>query len=159
MRASDDGLRPLLHAHLRVLLGSPVDWQGIESPLTGAGTPDSNACWRGREFWVECKATPSRGGYGIPSLGTMQVGWHLRRAACGGTTWILTRRHPRQGRGEAVDELWLHAGALAPRLAAAGLRGAPPALGPCPGGPGAWPWEQLGLVMVGAVCVNLAAPS
>lgn len=153
LRSTDDGLRPLLHQHLRVLLGSPVDWQAIESAMMGAGIPDSNACWRGREWWVECKATPSRGGYALPSLDAMQVGWHLRRAACGGVTWILTRRHPRQGRGEppgSPDELWLHRGTDAPRLAAEGLRG-PPALLRAAGGPAAWPWETVGLTMVGAV--------
>lgn len=142
-----------------MLLGSPVDWQAVESAVTGAGIPDSNACWRGREWWVECKATPSRGDYSLPGLTTLQIGWHLRRAACGGVTWVLTRRHPetkppRQGRGEpngSVDELWLHRGADAAKLASAGLRGAPPALGPCPGGPASWPWERVGLVMVGAV--------
>jgi hypothetical protein len=148
-RSPDDGLRPLLHRNLRVLLGSPVDWQAIESPLTGSGVPDSNACWRGREFWVECKATPGRGGWGLPSLTPLQVGWHLRRAACGGVTWILTRRRPR--RGEPVDELWLHPGALAPRLAAEGLRAVLASLGPCPGGPAAWPWGVLGLTMAGHI--------
>lgn len=155
-RSSDDGLCPLLHQHLRVLLGSPVDWQAIESAITGAGTPDTNACWRGREWWVECKAAPSRGGFALPSLTPLQVGWHLRRAACGGVTWILTRRRPRAGAAEPVDELWLHAGTDAPRLAAGGLRGAPAELGPCPGGPARWPWELVGLTMVGAIPTSSA---
>lgn len=149
-RPSDDGLRPLLHAGLRVLQGSPVDWQAVESALTGAGIPDSCACWRGRVWWTECKATPLRGGFALPSLTPLQIGWHLRWTACGGTTWILTRRHPRHVRGASVDELWLHPGPAAPRLAAGGLLAAPAALGPCPGGPARWPWEQVGLLMVGA---------
>lgn len=148
-RSSDDGLRPLLHKHLRVLLGSPADWQAIESPLTGSGTPDSNACWRGREFWVECKSTPARGGYALPSLTPLQIGWHLRRTACGGSTWILTRRRPQRGPDMGADELWLHSGIAAVYLAKDGLRGPPPAMGPCPGGPKAWPWERVGLMMAG----------
>lgn len=141
MRKSDDGLRPLLHAHLRVLLGSPVDWQAIESALTGAGIPDSNACWRGKEIWVECKATPSRGGYSLPSLDTMQVGWHIRRMACGGTTWVLTRRRPRSN--FLVDELWLHRGTDIPSLYKKGLKAAEPLLY-FEGGVKNWDWDKLG---------------
>lgn len=60
-------------------------WQRVETGGTGQGIPDTNACWQGREFWLELKIVKGR----RILLEPEQVGWHVRRALAGGQTWIL----------------------------------------------------------------------
>ena len=142
---ADDGLRALIVDNLRLLRGSVVHWQPIESPLMAAGIPDLEGCWCGRPIWVECKATST---YTLATLTEFQIGWAVCRARSGGTTWIATRRRHGGGprKGEPVDQLWLHRGDAAPRLREFGLSMTEYQYSE-DGGPPAWDWERFGLLL------------
>jgi Holliday junction resolvase len=62
-----------------------VHWQRIESGATSRGVPDINACYAGKEFWVELKILHGD----RVSLTPQQVAWHTRRSKQGGITWIM----------------------------------------------------------------------
>lgn len=133
--AADGNLRPIFRDRLRV----GFDWTSIETGSTILGVPDSNYCVDGIEGWVEFKQTS---GWSC-TLRPEQVGWHLRRQAHGGRSFVATRRwHDGHSRSDAVDELWLHHGSLVRELKTEGLRGAEP-LGHWHGGPGHWNWEEV----------------
>lgn len=70
-----------------------VHWQAIESGMTSPGIPDTNGCYRGCEFWIECKKTDSNN----PGLIPEQVGWIARRSSEGGRVFVL---------------VWLQAGSI-----------------------------------------------
>lgn len=119
-----------------------VDWQSIESAITGGGVPDVNGCHRGAEFWVEFKQTEEW----AVSLRPEQVGWLCRRARAGGRVFIAVRRRCLAGpRRAGADELWLLWGHFAPDLKTGGLRRAPPGsvLGIWSGGPRSWDWGAV----------------
>lgn len=137
--ADDGGLKQLLPARLI----RDIDWQRIESALTGGGIPDLNAAPQGHpEFWVECKQTQEW----AVTLRPDQVGWALRRVRHGGRVFIAVRRHCEAGRRRpAADELWLLRGSFAREAKVGGLRSLPPAalLGTWPGGPARWGWGDV----------------
>ena len=62
-----------------------VHWQRIETGALQQGVPDVNACYGGREFWLELKCTSND----RVSLSPFQCSWHMRRATVGGASWIL----------------------------------------------------------------------
>lgn len=63
-----------------------VDWQRIESPLTGRGIPDLDGCAFGIQAWVELKVIKGS----KVDLRPDQVVWLTRRGKVkGGNCWIL----------------------------------------------------------------------
>jgi hypothetical protein len=137
---SDDGrLKQLLPQNLV----RDIDWQRIESSLTGGGIPDLNAKPRAApEFWVEAKQTKEW----AVTLRPDQVGWALRRIRHGGRVFIAVRRHCEAGKVRpAADELWLIRGSFAKEAKRGGLRALPPAAlaGRWPGGPTSWNWAEV----------------
>src|SRR6266550_8267427 len=95
----DGGLRALFRQHL-----PQFDWCSIESPITGAGIPDSNFCCKGVEGFIEFKQTK---GWAV-TLTPEQCGWISRRHRCGGRVLVAVRQQapagPRRG---ARDSLWV----------------------------------------------------
>lgn len=87
---------------LRGLLPS-VHWQRIET-MTGAGVPDVNGCYTGREFWIELKIIT-----GIKKLSFQsefrptQYAWMVNRIKAGGRCFVL-------GMVESGDEIWVWSG-------------------------------------------------
>ena len=73
-----------------------VHWQRIEVGSLGTGVPDVNACWQGKEVWIELKL----GSLQSINLSPQQCAWHMRRANAGGVSWILSYDHSKR-------ELWL----------------------------------------------------
>lgn len=118
-----------------------VQWTSVETGLTQAGVPDSEGAYRGAQWWIECKATS---GWAV-GLEVFQIGWHLRRAREGGTSFVAVRRATTAGprRGAAVDELWLFRGSDVAELKNKGLRGGSQALGKWSGGPSRWNWGEV----------------
>jgi len=95
----DGGLRQLFRQYL-----PDVDWQSIETFITGPGIPDSNGCIDGVEFWVEFKLTSA---FAV-SLQPEQIAWGMRRERHGGRVFVAVRRKCDAGpRKPAADELWL----------------------------------------------------
>jgi hypothetical protein len=134
----DDGLRSILHTHLR----SSIRWQAIESGLTGGGIPDSYYISKSIQGWVESKATKEW----AVTLEPAQIGWLLQNVREGGNCFVAVRRHCKAGpRRPAADELWLLDAAYARELRAGGLRGCPPVavLGVWSGGPASWAWDEV----------------
>src|SRR5216683_1492727 len=141
----DDGLRPLITAHLRSIKGSIVHWVPIESSLTQTGIGDLYGRHVEKSFWIECKATS---GWALSTLTEFQVGWILSEIRAGGPVFIFTRRRCVEGpRRAAADELWVHRGEDAPALKAAGLEGAVP-LFITHGGHMNWQWNEIGRVLL-----------
>ena len=142
----DGGLRPLF----RERLVSGIDWQSIESALTGGGIPDLNAKPRGApEFWLELKQTKEW----AVTLEPDQVGWMTRRIRYGGRAFIAVRRRCTAGkRRVAADDLYLIRGSFAREAKRGGLRGLPPAalLGTWPGGPSGWDWQAVRSLLLSA---------
>jgi hypothetical protein len=118
-----------------------VHWQSIETGSTGRGIPDSNGCYNGVEFWCELKSTS---GYAVV-IRPEQIGWAERRIRAGGRVFLLTRRKAIAGpkKGPAVDELWVHNGALARDVSRAGLKDGPLPLYRGTGGPARWDWNTI----------------
>jgi hypothetical protein len=129
----DAGLRKIFHDNLPAF-----HWVAIESALTAGGIPDSNCCYKGKEFWVEHKSTDANAVFVRP----MQAGWHLRRARAGGVTFFAIRRQWR-----AEDELYLVRGRDCKALQLGGL-GAVEPIGFWRGGPGAWDWAAVGRTLL-----------
>lgn len=133
-RSPDDGLRALLRSHLPM-----VQWTTIETGGTQSGVPDLEGFCRGAQFWVECKATRASALRFKPA----QVGWHLRRAREGGTSFVAVRRRCNSGpHREARDELHIYSGVLVQELVQEGLV-ATGALGKWAGGAGRWDWDAV----------------
>jgi len=110
----DGGLRRLFRERL-----PQFDWTSIESGGTGRGIPDSNACCKGIEFWVEFKQTTGH----VVSLRPEQCGWIARRCRAGGRVWIAVRQRAAGGpRREARDVLWLIPGCHAQLAKQIGLK-------------------------------------
>ena len=82
-----------------------VHWQRIETGALQQGVPDVNACYGGREFWLELKCTSND----RVALSPFQCSWHMRRAAAGGASWILVA-------SSSSKALTLHRGGDALRL-------------------------------------------
>lgn len=137
--SDDGGLKQILPQ----MLVRHIDWQRIESSLTGGGIPDLNAKPRDApEFWVEAKQTPEW----AVTLRPDQVGWTLRRIRHGGRVFIAVRRRCTAGkRRVAADELWLIRGSFAKEAKVGGLRGLPPAalVGRWAGGTSGWDWAEV----------------
>lgn len=134
----DGELRPIFRNRLR----RGIHWQSVETGGTGLGIPDSNLCMtEGREGWMEFKQTEA---WSV-GLSTEQVGWHLRRCAMGGRTWIAVRRWHTGGpkKGPPVDELWLYRGDAASVLRSEGLKTDDGLLGRWHGGPARWDWDAV----------------
>lgn len=148
MARLDGGLRQLFRDNL-----PQVHWQSVETGATGRGVPDSNGCWRGREFWVEFKQTE---GFAV-TLRPEQVAWLTRRARAGGRVFVAVRRRCTAGpRRARADELWLLAGSSAREAKVLGLRGLPEeapdaVLGSWGGGPSRWSWDEVLAVLTPAV--------
>ena len=60
-------------------------WQSIESWIIGAGIPDLNACYHGKEIWIECKIHPRK-----PT--PKQINWWERRHAAGGRVFLMVKK-------------------------------------------------------------------
>jgi hypothetical protein len=144
MSKIDGDLRPLFRRWI-----PHFDWTSIESGTTGGGIPDSNACYRGTELWIEYKQTA---GHAV-TLRPEQVGWIARRVRHGGRVWIAVRRRHDGGPrlGDSTDELWLLPGALATAAKAGGLR-SPEVVARARvwrGGPGGgWDWRAIAAALV-----------
>lgn len=138
--ADDGGLRPLFRQRL-----PDLHWQSIESWMTGSGTPDSNACGDGVEFWAEFKRATANA---VP-VNVFQVGWHERRRRAGGRTFIVVRLLSEAGprRGEARDDLFVFRGSDVRAVFLGGLRGAD-SLYHGEGGPSRWSWEKVRLALL-----------
>jgi hypothetical protein len=138
---SDGGLRRHYQEHLAP---RGVHLQAIETGAIGPGTPDTNGCYRGTEFWIENKVTS---GWSPKEVRPAQVGWILRRRRAGGRAFFAVRRQHEGGprRGAAVDELYLIGGDAAREFKDGGLRGLPPGalLGSWTGGPSRWGWDEF----------------
>ena len=62
----------------------------IES-YTEQGIPDVNACYNGKELWLELKCNTAKN----LGLSKYQIVWIMRRVKHGGSVWIVNRP-PRQ---------------------------------------------------------------
>lgn len=133
--AQDGGLRAIFRKKI-----PEADWQSIESAGVGAGIPDANYCLAGVEGWCEFKLTST---YAV-GLRPEQHAWISRRVRTGGRVLICTRRVHEGGvrKGEAVDELWIHAGRWATAVLEGGLLGAEP-LYRGEGGVRGWDWIRV----------------
>jgi len=139
----DGGLRQLFRLHLPM-----VDWQSIESPLTGLGIPDSNGCLDSIEFWIEYKQTHA---YSVV-IRPEQIAWGIRRERHGGRVWIAVRRKCDAGiRRLAVDELWLVPTSLGLTLSRGGLKVLQDnaRVFDWTGGPSKWNWNEVLQVLTG----------
>lgn len=122
----DGGLRPLFKKYLPM-----VDWAPVESPMV-MGIPDTNACYRGVEFWIEFKQAEA---YRV-LITPHQVAWALRRTRHGGRVWIAVRQRQ--------DNLVLMTGMHAAALEEEGLHMPTRNFaGVYTGGPRAWPWLDI----------------
>ncbi len=134
----DGGLRALFRQHL-----PEVDWQSIETPMTGGGVPDSNYCVDGFSGWIEHKKTD---GWAV-EVKIAQVGWIERRIRHGGRVLVAVRRKLPAGprRGPAVDELYLFRGAAIRNLKDRGLMGVldDHVIGSWHSGPQRWDWGAV----------------
>ena len=128
----DGGLRKLFRQHL-----PQVDWQSVETAMTGEGVPDANYCVEGREGWVEMKATKAWAVRVRPA----QVGWIERRLRHGGRVFVAVRRQ----HASRSDELWFFQGGAIRQLKDGGLRAVDPVhdVGHWGGGPTAWDWAAV----------------
>jgi len=137
MSKRDGGLRQLFRLHL-----PQVDWQSIETFLTGPGVPDSNGCYNGTEFWVEFKQTTA---YAVV-LRPEQIAWGMRRERHGGRVFVAIRRHCDAGiRRVACDELWLVPVKYSVTLARGGLKELSKIseVYDWPDGPSKWDWNEV----------------
>ena len=132
----DGGLRSLFRKHL-----PQVDWQSIETPMTGGGVPDANYCVDGCDGWIEHKKTD---GWAV-EVKTAQVGWIERRIRHGGRVLVAVRRMLPAGprRGPAVDELWLFPGGAIRAVRDRGLKNGGPVIGQWGDGPARWDWRAV----------------
>ena len=140
---SDGDLRAIFRRRL-----PQFDWLSIETALTEAGVPDSNACINGTEVWIEHKRTM---GWTV-TLRPAQVGWILRRTRAGGRVFIAVRRMSLAGkRRKTADELWLIKGAYAKEAKSNGLKQLPgeAVYGCWANGPGAWRWDHIAAALTG----------
>jgi Holliday junction resolvase len=69
---------------LKGKIGKEVDLQRIEN-TTGSGVPDVNACWKGREAWIELKVYHQ----GNIILRKEQYAWIMRRASHDGNVLVV----------------------------------------------------------------------
>lgn len=128
---TDGNLRPIFRAHL-----PKVHWQAVETAFTGRGVPDVNGCYRGVEFWVENKLA-----YGQRvKVDGFQVAWHERRQRAGGRTFFAVRQTTR-----TTDALHIFGGWSARALLLDGL--STPSLASYVGGPSAWEWEGVLVIL------------
>lgn len=137
----DAGLRSIFKERLPAW-----HWTPIETGIIISGVPDTNCCWQGYEFWIECKRTAA---FAI-NFRPEQVGWLTRRRRAGGAAFVAVRKlidapGPRQ---MDVDELWLFDGADAVLLSDGGLNGAAVPLGRWTGGPGRWAWDDVARLLL-----------
>jgi hypothetical protein len=98
----DGDLRQLFRSHL-----PKVFHTSVESGGTGRGIPDSHCAYNDAAWWVEFKAAKHHK-LSHP-LSPAQIGWHLRYARTGNTSYIAIRRHNLK----KYDELWLVPGKYA----------------------------------------------
>jgi hypothetical protein len=101
---------------VKKLSSSAVHWQRIETGGTGRGIPDINGCRYGVDRWVELKFI--KAGFKI-GLSAEQCGWHLKRAAAGGTTGVLVYK-------KSEDRLYIANGRYAKAIIDHGLKAADP---------------------------------
>ena len=134
----DGDLRKTFRQHL-----PRVDWQAIETAMTGGGVPDVNYCVDGFEGWIENKRST---GWAV-KIRPEQIGWIERRLRHGGHILLAIRRQLPAGprRGPAVDELWLFRGAAIRAIRDGGLNAskASDRHGVWDGGPGRWDWGAV----------------
>lgn len=138
MGKADDGLRPIMCEHLKLLR---VHCQPIETGLTGLGVADLNMCAEGKEVWVECKATD---GWSVV-VRPEQVGWLEARMRAGGHGFVAVRRRHDGGprKGDACDEFWLFKGHAIRALKKEPMPHVAGLLGKWGGGPEVWPWPHI----------------
>lgn len=127
----DGGLRKIFRARL-----PQVDWQSVETAMTGGGVPDANYCVDGFEGWIEYKKTSAW----AVRVRSDQVGWIERRLRHGGRVLVAVRRQR-----DDADELWLLWGRAIRSIEERGLRAPypPNLIGAWPGGPGRWDWDAV----------------
>lgn len=128
---ADAGLRTLFHHHL-----PRFDFAPIESGQTSIGIPDTNFCCDGIEGFLECKACD----HWRVEIRPGQVAWIERRIEHGGRVFIAVRRQH--------YELWLFHGCAIRDLVTKRLEEIPK-LGRWNGGPAAWDWVMIGLILLG----------
>lgn len=133
--AVDDNLRSIIKDHLR-----HIDWQSIESALTGGGIPDLNGCCDGVEAWVECK----RASAWTVKIRPAQIGWSKKRIRHGGRVLLAIRKRHDGGarRGAAVDEFFLFNGELMHEINQNGFQSYAPRVHE-KGGPSRWDWSAI----------------
>jgi Holliday junction resolvase len=95
--------------------------------------PDNNACWKGREFWIEFKKVYGR----KVNVSPEQVGWAERRLRAGGKVYVAARKE---------GTLWLYSGWKLRDLKA-GQVNQVLALGSWDGGPSAWQWTEIAAIL------------
>jgi hypothetical protein len=127
----DGDLRPIFRGYL-----PRVDWQSIETAMTGGGVPDSNYCVLGFEGWIEYKKTKAW----AVKVRTDQVGWIERRVRHGGRVLVAVRRVTAN-----ADQLYLYRGPAIRPLKSGGIQSVPDELliGNWDGGPGKWDWDAV----------------
>lgn len=127
----DGGLRTTFRTSL-----PKFHWTSIESPWTGAGTPDAEYCYAGCEGWVEFKRAQGWNAGMRPE----QVGWHMRRARCGGRSFIAVRKG---------EDLYIYNGCDAKQLHCDGMLNVKPILF-SGGGASRWPWLKIERILAPA---------
>ena len=80
-KTNESKLYALLKKHLK-----DVHFTRIESH-TENGIPDVNACYNGKDIWVELKANNSKD----LGLSKWQIVWIMKRLKVGGTVFIINR--------------------------------------------------------------------
>lgn len=111
--------------------------------MIGVGTPDSNGCADGVEFWIEHKWTDAW----AVGLEPEQVGWISRRMRSGGRVFVAVWRQGATASLLESDGLYLFEGWDAAVLKADGLRAVPPVLH-LPGEPETWNWGLVSDVLL-----------
>lgn len=124
----DGGLRSAFRKYL-----PKFQWTSIESPFTGAGTPDAEFCYSGKQGWVEFKR--ARGW--SADMRPEQVAWHMRRARCGGRSFIAIRKE---------SKLYIYNGKDAKQLHNEGILNTRPLLFSDTGMVN-WPWTKIAQIL------------
>jgi Holliday junction resolvase len=100
---------------------------------TGRGVPDDNACWEGKEFWIEFKKVRGRKVRVSPE----QVGWAERRLRAGGKVYVAVRD---------AGTLSLFTGWQLRELKLNHVNKTRP-IGSWTGGPTAWQWLEIAAIL------------
>jgi hypothetical protein len=130
---TDGGLRGIIRTHLPWW-----QWNSIETGMTEQGVPDMEGAHKGHVIWIENKKSDAW----AVQVEIAQIGWHLRRAAEGGKSFIAVRRMNTTKVG-SVDELWLMRGDEIRNLNKHGLQGVGSRIVFDDFGPEKWDWKTI----------------